>query len=92
MKFLPCARKTGETARAGTRSVLHPCPREGGALPCPFASKKMCENPRRAKGTAAENSSFLLGRGRSADGDGRSIFHSRVGYRMNAFRRGLPLT
>jgi hypothetical protein len=25
---------------------------------------------------------FLIGRGRSADGDGRSIFHSRVGYRI----------
>src|SRR5713226_4708199 len=36
------ARKTGDTAPAGTdRSVLYPCPREGGALPCPFASKKM---------------------------------------------------
>lgn len=29
------------------------------------------------------------GWGRSGAGDGRSVFHSRVGYRMNAFRRGL---
>jgi hypothetical protein len=33
-----------------------------------------------------------LGRGRSRAGDGRSISHARVGYRRNAFRRGLPRT
>jgi hypothetical protein len=31
-----------------------------------------------------------VGSGRSGNGDGRSIFHPRVGYRMNADRRGLP--
>lgn len=96
VKALPACRPRGRLGRP-PRPVpdlpgLHPCRREGGALPCPFASKKMCENPRRAGGAATEKFSFLLGRGRGADGDGRSIFHSRVGYRMNAFRRGLPLT
>ncbi len=33
-----------------------------------------------------------LGRERSDTGDGRSIFHTRVGYRRSVFRRGLPLT
>src|SRR5882672_10705169 len=42
---------------------LHPCPREGGALPCPFASKKMCENPRRAEGTATKRDLFPVGSG-----------------------------
>jgi hypothetical protein len=30
---------------------------------------------------------FLLGREQDGDGDGRSDFHTRVEYRMNAFRR-----
>ena len=37
-------------------------------------------------------SAFPKGRERSGDGDGRSVFHARIGYRMNACRRGLPLT
>ena len=28
------------------------------------------------------------GRGQNADGDGRSVFHPRIGYRMSACRRG----
>jgi hypothetical protein len=34
-------------------------------------------------------SSPLSGREQNGAGDGRSVFHSRVGYRMNACRRGI---
>jgi hypothetical protein len=33
------------------------------------------------------NQSFSVGSGAGRDGDGRSVFHTRVEYRMNVFRR-----
>lgn len=43
----------------------------------------------RAAGAEMGRVRVSSGWGRSGAGDGRSVFHSRVGYRMNAFRRGL---
>ena len=45
--------------------------------------------PFRAAGAEMSRMRGSSGWGRSGVGDGRSVFHSRVGYRMNAFRRGL---
>jgi hypothetical protein len=63
------------------------CARGATPLPCPFSSNRTCEAPPRARG-AELLQLWSVGWGRSGAGDGRSVFHSRVNYRMNAFRRG----
>lgn len=66
---------------------------EGEILPCPFSSGKTQKSFRRAAGMAVFVVVVIpLGWGRSRAGDGRSISHARIGYRRNAFRRGLPRT
>ncbi|MGY3076860.1 hypothetical protein ACVWZZ_003231 [Bradyrhizobium sp. LM6.10] len=58
------ARKTGDTGPAGTRSVLYPCPREGGALsdslPKKCSSSSLPSGNKNAKSPASEEAGRMI--------------------------------
>ena len=54
-----------------------------------FFKEQVRSFARRAQGAAIGHFSFPSGRARGGNGDGRSVFHARIGYRMSACRRGL---
>jgi len=89
----PAALPVGETgcASGGAASrgtgcrACRPCPPAGrGRSPSmSFFSAGAWEHPLRAEGAEIPTVVvLLLGRGRDGEGDGRSDFHARVGYRM----------
>jgi hypothetical protein len=52
-------------------------------LSCPFATIFSCVSTPHKNAVSNPSVVFLLGRKQDGDGDGRSDFHPRVGYRVN---------